>query len=77
MFELDFLQRHDRARAQMRRIVDMPDRKAKLFLVLCLSNRGKLSARKRKEFAELSDELVERLEEAVMDAFEGYQGPLD
>lgn len=55
----------------------MPDRKAKLFLVLCLSNRGKLSARKRKEFAELSDELVERLEEAVMDAFEGYQGPLD
>ena len=37
VLEIDFLQRHDRARAQMRRIVDMPDRKAKLFLVLLLS----------------------------------------
>lgn len=77
VLEIDFLQRHDRARAQMRRIVDMPDRKAKLFLVLCLGNHGKLSKRKRKEFAELADETVARLEQVVADAFEGYEGPLD
>ena len=77
VLEIDFLQRHDRARAQMRRVIDMPDRKAKLFLVLVLSNRGMLSKRKRKEFAELSDETVARLEQVVGDAFEGYEGPLD
>jgi hypothetical protein len=77
VLEIDFLRRHDRARAQMRRIIDMPDRKAKLFLVLCLGNGGKLSKRKRKEFAELPDEIIARLEDSVMDAFEGYEGPLD
>jgi hypothetical protein len=76
--ELEFLRRHDQARAQMRRVLDMPARKAKLFLVLCLSNRGKLSKRKHsKEFPELSDELVTRLEDVVNEAFEGYDGPLE
>lgn len=77
VLELDFLRRHDRARAQMRRVVDMPDRKAKLFLVSCLEHQGKLSKRKRSLFAELSDEVVARLEDTVADAFDGYDGPLD
>lgn len=63
--ELDFLELYDRAMAAVVDVVDMPDRKASLFVRFCLANEGRLPHRRRKEWSELSDEEVEQLEEAV------------
>jgi hypothetical protein len=49
----------------VRRVVDMPDRKASLFVRLCLQNGGRLAARKRELFSELTDDELHRMEEAV------------
>lgn len=63
--ELDFLVDYDRARARMRDVVDLPEQKANLFLRLVLQNGGRLSARKRVLFAELTDVEISALEQAV------------
>ena len=62
--ELDFLRSYDRARERMRDIVDLPERQANLFLRLVLQNGGRLSARKRDLFPELSDDEIAALEAA-------------
>ena len=49
----------------MRDIVDMPESRANLFLRLVLQNGGRLSARKRGLFLELSDDEVAALERAA------------
>jgi hypothetical protein len=48
----------------MSAVVELPNRVADLFVVLCRQNKGKLSARKRKleEFAQLTDEEIAELE---------------
>ncbi|MFT6081224.1 MAG: Fic family protein [Planctomycetota bacterium] len=66
--ELEFLGRYDAAWRVLREIVDMPNRKLELFIKLCFNNRGRLSATKRSQFSELSDEEVESLEDALRDA---------
>jgi Fic family protein len=63
--ELEFLGRYDAAWRTLRETVDMPDRKLELFIKLCFANHGRLSASKRNQFRELSDEEVELLEEAL------------
>ncbi len=63
--ELDFLRDYDRIRERMRDIVDMPESRANLFLRLVLQNGGRLSARKRGLFLELSDDEVAALERAA------------
>ena len=63
--ELDWLDAYDRMRGAMRQIVDMPDKKADQFIRFVLQNGGRLSARKRGIFPELSDGEVSRLEAAV------------
>ena len=60
--ELDFLRDYDRARARMRDIVDMPEKQANLLLRLVLQNGGRLAARKRSLFPELSDDEISALE---------------
>ena len=62
---------YDRARKEMREIVDLPNRQADLFIRLCLQNKGHLSKSKRAlpEFALLSNEEVQKLETAVVDSF--------
>lgn len=72
--ELDFHARFDVAWRELREIVDLPDRRLELFLKLCLGNQGRLSARKRALFAELSDEEVAALERVVQDAGLGGGG---
>lgn len=52
----------------------MPDRRASLFVRLCMQNRGRLANARRAEFAELSDEELGRLETAVQAAIEA-EGP--
>jgi hypothetical protein len=63
--ELDFLQRYDRIRSEMRNIVDMPDKSANQFILLVQQNGGRLSRSKRARFSELSDSEIARLEEVI------------
>ena len=68
--ELSFIENHDRAKAAMQRIVDMPDQHIDLFIRFCLQNDGHLAARKRSShFAMLTDDEVRRMEEAVLAAY--------
>jgi hypothetical protein len=63
--ELDFVAVYDAAVAAVRDIVDMPDRRAGLFVNLCLQNNGKLAKAKRAAFAEITDAELATLESAV------------
>jgi hypothetical protein len=69
--EVDYLQRYDKARQEMKRIVDMPDRYADLFMKLCRQNGGILSKKKRKleEFVSLNDSEVNQLETILHEHF--------
>tara|TARA_R110002096_G_scaffold316010_9_gene510347 strand:- start:550 stop:2034 length:1485 start_codon:yes stop_codon:yes gene_type:complete len=69
--EIGFLEKLDRARQAMREIVDMPDRKRESLLMRLHRNKGKIARRRREgEFKELTDEEVEQIEEAFLEAFE-------
>ncbi len=68
--ELDFLVRYQRARTAMQAIVDLPERKAVLFIKLCVQNQLRLAPAKRKsQFEMLADDEVAALEEAVAEAY--------
>ena len=66
--ELDFVAVFDQALGGVREIVDMPDRRASLLVRLCMRNGGRLAARKRARFAELTDDEVAAMEDAVQRA---------
>lgn len=66
--ELGFVAVFDRAFHAVREIVDMPDRRASLFVRLCMQNGGHLSATKRPQFPELSDAEIAQLETQVQRA---------
>jgi len=63
--ELEFLRVYDAALASVLSVVDMPNRRAALLVKLCLQNGGRLSARKRGDFAEITDDEMEQIEEAI------------
>lgn len=63
--ELDYLVRYDRMRADMRAIVDMPEKKANQFILFVRQNNGKLSAAKRSFSPELTDDEIVQLEGVV------------
>lgn len=74
--EIATIQCIDDAKRDMRRVVDMPDDKARLFLAICMENgrrpgsRFHIGKKKRQRiFAELTDDEVAALESAVEDAF--------
>jgi hypothetical protein len=67
--ELLFLAGFDSARVALRAVVDMPDRKLNLLIKLLHQNRGKLSAGKRAQFAEISDAELACMEAAYQEAF--------
>ena len=66
--ELGFVAVFDRAFTAVREIVDMPDRRASLFVKLCMQNGGRLSTAKRAQFPELSDVEIAQLETQVQQA---------
>ena len=66
--ELGFVAVFDQALNAVREIVDMPDRRASLFVRLCMQNGGQLSAARRSQFSELSDAEIVRLEAQVQQA---------
>lgn len=68
--EIEFLRRYDRTKRLMQDVVDLPARKLDLFIRCCRQNGGTVSAAKRGgHFAELRDEEIARLEEAVRRGF--------
>lgn len=66
--ELNYVAIFDRAYEGIRDVVDMPDRRASLFIRLCMKNAGRISKAKRGQFDELSDAEVAAMEQAVIDA---------
>lgn len=72
--EIVFLERLEEVRERMREIVEMPDKKEQLFINLCRRNGGRLSARKREEFAELDDTTVAELEGIIRDIMQDIDG---
>jgi hypothetical protein len=63
--EIEFLEVFDKAMAAVQGIVDMPNARGSLLVRLILQNRGTLSAKKRRQFSELRDEEIARIEEAI------------
>lgn len=64
--ELGFLELFDRALRAVMEIVDMPNRHASLLLRMILQNHGRLSKNNReKELPELTEDEIERIENAV------------
>ncbi len=66
--ELGFVAIYDRAFTAVREIVDMPDRRASLFVRSCMQNGGGLLVTKRAQFPELTDTEVALLETQVQQA---------
>lgn len=66
--ELGFVAVFDRAFNAVREIVDMPDRRASLFVRLCMQNGGRIAVGKRTQFPELTDSEVEQLQTQVQEA---------
>lgn len=68
--ELDFLANYDKAKRAILEIIDIPDRQIDLFIRFCLENNGKLSERKHSShFNSLSEDEIDRMEQAVQAAF--------
>lgn len=63
--ELEYLKRYDRMREAMRRIVDLPEKKANQFILFVQQNGGRLSQRKREFFPELTDGEIARMEKVI------------
>ena len=63
--EIGFLRAFDGAIRATMEIVNMPDRRASMLVRLILQNNGRLSQTKRSTFAELKDEEISAIEEAV------------
>ncbi len=74
--ELEFVVTFRDLRREIEAIVELPDRKANLFIKLCLQNNGHLSPGKRRsQFGELKDGEVAAMESAVgkrLGAFRGH-----
>ena len=63
--EIEFLEVFDKAMAAVKMIVDMPNARASLLARFIQQNHGTLSAKKRRQFPELRDEEIARIEEAI------------
>jgi Fic family protein len=67
--ELRYLRHYDRARAEIRGVVDLPDQRLNSLMKWLDGGGGKLSNNKRKQFAELTDDEITRLEQAYAEGF--------
>lgn len=71
--EIEYLRRHDQAMNRIMNVVEIPDRIAQNLIMFIRRSRGTLpSGRREGEFAALTDDEVERLEEIVRDVFSGW-----
>ncbi|MDP2388710.1 MAG: Fic family protein, partial [Acidobacteriota bacterium] len=73
--EIDYLRRHDLALQRIMETVEMPDRIAEDLVMFIRENNGTLSKNRReREFIQLTDDEVQRIERIVADAFDGFAG---
>ena len=63
--ELDLVAIYDASLSAVRDIIDMPDRRASLFVRLCLQNGGRLGKAKRDLLKEVTDGELDVLQEAM------------
>jgi len=63
--ELDYVSTFQAALAAVLDVIDMPDRRAALFVNLFLQQNGSISRKKRELFTELSDAEVEMIETSI------------
>jgi hypothetical protein len=68
--ELLFLQCYDEMKSNIQNIVDMPDKKVDRMILFLHQNKGKLASRKRNFYKELSDNEIEKMEQAYIQIFE-------
>jgi hypothetical protein len=70
--ETNYLRRYDAFRARIEAIVETPDHTIDLLFHMLRQNEGKLSKRARgKEFARLTGDETQRVEQAYDDSFRG------
>jgi len=62
---IEFLEVFDKATGAVKMIVDMPNARASLLARFILQNYGTLSAKKPRQFPQLRDEEITRIEEAI------------
>lgn len=68
--ELHYLRCHDKAMAEISKIVDIPDNMAKSLVIFVRQSNGVLpKKRRRKEFAELTKTELARIERGIKEAF--------
>ena len=68
--ELDYLEKYDRMTQLINSYVTLPDTTVDLLIKFLNQNNGKLSKKKRqKEFVELTDEEIARIEEGFLEIF--------
>ena len=67
--ELGYLRHYDRAREEIRGIVDIPDQRLGSLLHWLGEGGGRLSINKRKQFAELTDDEIANVQQAYAEAF--------
>ncbi len=68
--ELVFLQRYDEAKKELQRIVDMPDKDINVMLIFLHQNKGIFPKRRREQFAKLTDEEIQRMQQAYRIVYE-------
>ncbi len=71
--ELDFVAVYDAAMSAARDIIDMPDRRASLFVRLCVQNGGRLAKGKRDLFKEITDQELAALQYAIQAVMAGHK----
>lgn len=55
----------------------MPDQRLDLFIRLCLQGKGRLSAKKRERFGELTDQEVARMQAVIQSAISRIPASVD
>lgn len=60
--ELLFIQRYDELKAEIQNIVDMPDKAINNMIIFLHQNKGSFPKRRRNDFAKLSDQEIEDME---------------
>jgi hypothetical protein len=68
--ELEFQIRFDEAKMALQEIVDMPDKKLGNLLMFLHQNKGVFPKRRREQFAELTDEEINRMEVAYRKVYD-------
>jgi Fic family protein len=66
--ELEYMKLFLHSKEEIRKVVDIPDRKLNNLINIIISNKGKLSQnRRRSQFSELTDEEIQKIEKIITD----------